>query len=886
MIAFGRLSFRLDNIFRGKSRRSSASAAKPASRAIWSAPLSVVLAAAVGWGSFPDAAFMRGPIVTEAQEPFRTENSAAERAPARDRVLLVVSVPGLSFLELTDTALEQMPHLRRLIRRAAIGAMNVRTPERGIEDSYLTLGAGAPAIIRKGIPPLERDETWLGESAPILYRRLNESAAADAADSSFSPRIVFPAIGSVRHQNEQAHYGAVPGLLGEMLSQNGVNRYVFGSSAHSPAVPSELAAYVNADADWTADHRPDVEWMAGNPPDAGRPDSDAVADSLMERREGDAEGDAADSSAAERADAGLPGAVSGDEDGRFAPLLLMDFAGTVPYGLMGGQLQRRDAGMPHGLATDFDRLWRQVRQVKRPAAVIMEIGDLHRLYEEQALYDPEAFRIAKRKVLAEMDAFLGKLYAGLGADDALWLFSPMPNKDALKQNRLLAPWVIMESGASAQRILMSPSTRQPGIVSNLDFAPTMLDFFDVEPPPSMTGEPVKASVRPDGFARLMDDLEHIRNVYTVRPRLLYPYVSYEIAVLLLGLLAALTGWRRAARWLRLPLLSLLVGPAVMLLLGYLSWWKEPAVVAGFVAGTAVLTWAAGRMGGLRPLLAIAALNAGLILLDGLAFDAAGMKRSVLGYDPNYGARYYGIGNEYMGVLVGSVVLFVSIFLHHWSKKADAARKERAVSMAVGAGLAAVTFYLALPMFGTNAGGAISAAVAFGFGWMRWFTGTCGQPIPWRKLSAVVAGFGALALAVLWISNMAIPAAAGQESHIGKAMRRLFSGDIEAIGLIVIRKLEMNFHLINVSVWSRLLATSLAVIAVLVLRPLGLFRRWQERFPLIMHGFSANAVGAITALLVNDSGIVSAATIIICVAAPMLLFIFDSRQSDMHASHSS
>jgi len=97
---------------------------------------------------------------------------------------------------------------------------------------------------------------------------------------------------------------------------------------------------------------------------------------------------------------------------------------------------------------------------------------------------------------------------------------------------------------------------------------------------------------------------------------------------------------------------------------------------------------------------------------------------------------------------------------------------------------------------------------------------------------------------------------------------------------------MNFHLINVSVWSRLLATSLAVIAVLVLRPLGLFRRWQERFPLIMHGFSANAVGAITALLVNDSGIVSAATIIICVAAPMLLFIFDSRQSDMHASHSS
>lgn len=39
-----------------------------------------------------------------------------------------------------------------------------------------------------------------------------------------------------------------------------------------------------------------------------------------------------------------------------------------------------------------------------------------------------------------------------------------------------------------------------------------------------------------------------------------------------------------------------------------------------------------------------------------------MKRSYLGYDPIIGARYYGIGNEFMGVYIGATLLFISHFL--------------------------------------------------------------------------------------------------------------------------------------------------------------------------------------------------------------------------------
>ena len=68
-----------------------------------------------------------------------------------------------------------------------------------------------------------------------------------------------------------------------------------------------------------------------------------------------------------------------------------------------------------------------------------------------------------------------------------------------------------------------------------------------------------------------------------------------------------------------------------------------------------------------------------------------------------------------------------------------------------------------------------------------------------------------------------------------------------------------------------LLSSILVMVVLVMKPAGLFRRWQEEYTYLMIGFSANAVGAVVALLVNDSGIVAAATMIIFVAVPMLLF---------------
>ncbi|MFD0676178.1 MULTISPECIES: hypothetical protein [unclassified Paenibacillus] len=179
----------------------------------------------------------------------------------------------------------------------------------------------------------------------------------------------------------------------------------------------------------------------------------------------------------------------------------------------------------------------------------------------------------------------------------------------------------------------------------------------------------------------------------------------------------------------------------------------------------------------------------------------------------------------------------------------------------------VAGYLAAPELGTNAGGALAAAAGFGA-----LTARLAGGRRWLRLAPLLALLLAAALAGLWLLNAgaATGLPADKQSHIGRAFDALLQGRLDAIGAMIVRKLEMNWHLIGVSAWSKVLLTSLVVMAALVLRPRGLFRRWQRRYPYLMYGCAANVIGTIAALLLNDSGIVAAATMIIYGSVPLLL----------------
>ena len=109
-----------------------------------------------------------------------------------------------------------------------------------------------------------------------------------------------------------------------------------------------------------------------------------------------------------------------------------------------------------------------------------------------------------------------------------------------------------------------------------------------------------------------------------------------------------------------------------------------------------------------------------------------MKASILGYDPIVGARFYGIGNEYMGFLLGATLMGTAALLEKYRLDRQPARL---VSMVI---LITVFLTLALPSLGTNVGGAMAAFFGFGTFLVLVFKGRITKKdLAWLGLGLVV-----------------------------------------------------------------------------------------------------------------------------------------------------
>ncbi|MFD2613772.1 hypothetical protein, partial [Paenibacillus gansuensis] len=603
--------------------------------------------------------------------------AAVEHAQVR-RVALV-AVPDLSFEELDESDAGLLPNLHKLIQNGALGAMNIRTPIRGESNSYLTFGAGAPAAA----PFVEASETVLtlkGQYAVQVGETRKEMQG-----------IVVPEVAKLIAENEKRHNNAEAGLLGELLAQAGVGRYVFGNRDVLPA--------------------------------------DEPGNLHLKRQ---------------------------------TAYLLMDRSGRIPFGEIGGPATVQDPDHALTVMTNYALLlqsWNRLPE-DRPLAVLYELGDLDRLYTNQSFYTAEKFEKARRLTLQRIDYLLGKLAERLGPRDRLVVFSPTVNPDAAGRKSLMGPLVVYDGGRQTWKgRLSSPTTRQPGLTANVDLAPTILEWFGIAPPETMSGRAMGAermggessesgktdkigkiresgnTDNPEGdvLPWLLEELRQMQTVYKLRPDLLYSFVTYEVLVLAGSLLALLYRWKRSYAWLRVLLLSLLAAPIVLLAMGWLAALSAPWLVVVFVAGSLGLgLWTSSMRTGTAVLLLALAVSE-LILADGLTGFSA-MERSVLGYDPMIGARYYGVGNEFEGVLIGAVILAASAVLQQMQRRQGAepsapaveaprgrarkqrgaqgaggpgTRRERAYRLGAAAAFALTAAFLAAPTLGADAGGALA-----------------------------------------------------------------------------------------------------------------------------------------------------------------------------------
>ena len=214
------------------------------------------------------------------------------------------------------------------------------------------------------------------------------------------------------------------------------------------------------------------------------------------------------------------------------------------------------------------------------------------------------------------------------------------------------------AGLGSGRALTSSTTNQRGLIAAIDLAPTILSHLALPIPAAMRGEPVRTDGSFDG-AYLRTLKARLGVVYSRRlPALAWLLVAWA-ALLLAALIPIPRGdpARRRATAMRVGALALLWTPVAELLPAAL----EPSrpveytilVLTCFLLGLLsdrLLPWPRAPLA--PALLAVLALSADALLHTQLLI------RSLLGPNPIFGARFYGIGNELKSAL--AVLVFAAV----------------------------------------------------------------------------------------------------------------------------------------------------------------------------------------------------------------------------------
>jgi hypothetical protein len=225
-----------------------------------------------------------------------------------------------------------------------------------------------------------------------------------------------------------------------------------------------------------------------------------------------------------------------------------------------------------------------------------------------------------------------------------------------KAPQLLPVGLVGEKGHHKPGGLISQSTRQAGIVTGIDLAPTALQRLNIAIPSDVRGEAITISGKRDSNG-LKDLRDRLTSIGKYRLTTVQGMVLTFLGVLLA--LAAFGGWHRSFRkGLRIGSLAFMWAVTIVLfeaLFNPATLGVEMAIVALPSFALALLTeryvpWPYGPVVPIFTALALYSID--------LANDSHLIVRSLLGPNPKFGSRFFGVGNELEAAL--PVMMFIGI----------------------------------------------------------------------------------------------------------------------------------------------------------------------------------------------------------------------------------
>ena len=548
-------------------------------------------------------------------------------------------------------------------------------------------------------------------------------------------------------------------------------------------------------------------------------------------------------------------------------LAVMDSRGRIHDGVLDG-INKKKTNFPYGIGTDYKKLREETKRLYESSDLLfVELGDTFRLDEYKENLNKNTYAKMKRMVYSEANKYIASTLKMAGDNDTIYIIGSFPSRLDYKNNRRLAPVIRIDKSEKGSGLLETLTTRRKGVIANIDLGVDILNRFGLKNK-FMNGRVIKSVPMENSFEYLQKDYKKIIAISSIRMSIINIYVTIIVAS---WIICALALWKKEKipQKHRGKVLNVLkefvklglIMPLAFLTAPILQARTEPGVALSIIAAT-IVYYLAGRVlfknDDMKQICLFASAMIAIIVVDSALYTPL-MESNIMSYDPMIGARYYGIGNEYEGVTIGSAIIAFAILLEHKSIK----------RWMVVPFLLLVLFTSAYPAMGANVGGAISECVAY----IVFILLIYDIKIDFKKALMILLATGGLVVAFA-IADIAL----GLGSHLGNFVNQILANGPMEIVNVFARKIEMNVKLAQTTVWVNILLAGLAILALIIFRPNKNFAAMKAKYPLIYKGYLSIMVGCIVTLFVNDSGIISSATDSIYLLIPIIIIMINEKMS--------
>lgn len=414
-------------------------------------------------------------------------------------------------------------------------------------------------------------------------------------------------------------------------------------------------------------------------------------------------------------------------------------------------------------------------------------------------------------------------------------------------------------------VLLSPSTKQPGLAQAQDLTVTLLHTQALSVPAALGGATLSfdpapgnsdelASVR---LQTLVDYDQASHEVHALVPPFFNTFAYGQLVVYLLvllvwrGKIGSETSRLRTLSWVRILAVAAASVPASTFLANLLPWWRFPwpmvsvvAAVGLFVAVIAGLAlagpWGRTTWG---PMFVVSAVTMTVLALDVMTGSRLQLS-SLMGLQPVVAGRFYGMGNVTFAIFVTAALLLATSASSVIARAGGLRLAATAVAL-----IGMVTVVVdGAPFWGADGGGPPAAIPGF----VYLVLSILGIAMTWKRILAIGAACVALFLTVGVLDWLRPPTS---HTHLGRFIQSIIDGG--ALDIIV-RKAQQNWSILTGNAPLTLLVpAALLFVAYVLARPTSwgarALQRSFETLPTLRAGLVALVVTLGIGFLINDSG---------------------------------